>query len=166
LSFGGLEALMDEVAALLARMRELEPEVHVYGSAAEDIIGQLEAAFGSPMPPSYRAFLARFGGFSIIDSSYSGIISGKIDDGRGWAWTDTKLAREWCQLPEHYLVVQPDEDGFKCLDFGRIGDDGEHPVVYHMPFRTTPFQEMGRSFVAWLVGDLQAMVAAWAEDAE
>lgn len=156
---------MDEVEALLTRMRELEPEVHIYGPAAEDAIGQLETAFGRPMPPSYRAFLARFGGFSIIDSSYSGVIRGTIDDGRGWAWTDTELAREWCQLPEHCLVVQPDEDGFKCLDFSRAGDDGEHPVVYHMPFRKTPFNEMGRSYEAWLVEDLRAMVDAWAEDA-
>ena len=72
---------MDEVAALLSRMRELEPEVHVYGPADEDTIRQLEAAFGRPMPPSYRAFLARFGGFSIIDSSYSGVIRGTIDGG-------------------------------------------------------------------------------------
>jgi hypothetical protein len=156
---------MDEVATLLARMRELEPGVYVYGPAAEDVIRQLETAFGRPMPPSYRAFLARFGGFSILDNTYSGVIDGKIDQGRGWAWTDTKYARGWCQLPEHYLVIQPDEDGFKCLDFSRIGADGEHPVVYHMPFRNTPFNEMGCSYQAWLTVDLQGMVDAWAEDA-
>src|SRR3954451_22256316 len=99
---------MDEVAALLARMRELEPHVSVYGPAAEDTIRELEAAFGRPMPPSYRAFLARFGAFSIVDNSWLGIIDGKIDGGRPWAWSDTKRAREWCQLPEHYLVVEPD----------------------------------------------------------
>jgi hypothetical protein len=156
---------MDEVAALLARMRDLEPGAYIYGPAAEDVIRQLEAAFGRPMPPSYRAFLARFGGFSILDNTYSGIIDGKIDQGRGWAWTDTRYARGWCQLPEHYLVIQPDEDGFKCLDFSRTGADGEHPVVYHMPFRNTPFNEMGCSYQAWLIADLQGMVDAWAEDA-
>jgi antitoxin YobK len=162
---GGGETRMDEVAALLAQMRELEPQVHVYGPAGEDAIRQLEAAFGRPLPPSYRAFLARFGGFSILDSSYSGIIDGKIEEGRGWAWTDTKYAREWCQLPEHYLVVPPDEDGFKCLDFSRTGPDGEHPVVYHMPFRVSPFAELAPSYGAWLTEDLQAMVEARAEDA-
>jgi hypothetical protein len=156
---------MDEVAALLERMKELEPEVYVYGPAAEDVIRQLEAAFGRPMPPSYRAFLARFGGFSILDSSYSGIIDGKIEQGGGWAWTETKYARERCQLPEHYLVVQPDEDGFKCLDFRRTGPDGEHPVIYHMPFRKTPFNEMNSSYMAWLIEDLQAMVEAWDDGA-
>ncbi|MBP3957863.1 SMI1/KNR4 family protein [Gemmata sp. G18] len=155
---------MEDVASLLARMQELEPEVHVYGPASEEPIGQLEAAFGCPMPPSYRAFLAQFGGFSIIDSSYSGIIRGRTDACRGWAWTDTLYARNWCQLPTHYLVVQPDEDGFKCLDFSRTTPDGEHPVVYHMPFRETPFNEMAPSYVAWLIEDLQAMIDAWTED--
>jgi hypothetical protein len=154
---------MDEVAALLSRMRELEPEVYVYGPADEDTIRQLESAFGRSMPPSYRAFLARFGGFSIIDSSYSGIYRGAIDGGGGCAWADTQHARGWCQLPAHYLVVQPDEDGFKCLDFSHTTPDGEHPVVYHMPFRETPFNEMAPSYVAWLIEDLQAMINAWAE---
>jgi len=154
---------VDEIAALLVRMKELEAHVYIYGPAAEDTIRQLEVAFGRQMPPSYRAFLARFGGFSILDSSYSGIIDDKIEQGRGWAWTDTRYAREWCQLPEHYLVVQPDEDGFKCLDFGRVGPDGEHPVIYHMPFRKTPFNELNPSYATWLTEDLKAMIAAWEE---
>jgi hypothetical protein len=157
---------MDEVAALLDRMRELEPEVYVYGPAAEDVICQLEAAFGRPMPPSYRAFLARFGAVNILNTTYSGIMEGKIEHGRECAWTNIKYAREWCQLPEHYLVVEPDQDGFTCLDFSRASSDGEHPVIYHMPFRETPFNELAPSYVGWLTEDLHAMVEAWAEDAE
>ena len=156
---------MDEIAALLAQMRELEPWVHVYGPAAENVISELEVVFGRTMPPSYRAFLVRFGGFSILDSAYSGII-GKIEQGQGWAWTDTKCARERRQLPAHYPVVQPDEDGFKCRDFSRTGADGEHPVVYHMPFRKTPFNEMAPSYGVWLTEDLRAMVEAWTDGAE
>lgn len=154
---------MDEIATLLDRMRELEPEVYVYGPASEETIAQLEAAFGHAMPPSYRAFLARFGAFSIVDSSYSGIINGQIAQGRGWAWTDTLAARNHSQLPEHYLVIQPDEDGFKCLDFSRIGPDGERPVIYHMPHRRTPFHELDPSYGAWLADDLRAMIEAWVE---
>lgn len=155
---------MDEVGKLLARMRELEPEIYLSAPAPEESIQQLEAAFGRPMPPGYRAFLARFGGFSILDSAYSGIVDGKFDDGMGCAWTDTQTARESCQLPEHYLVIHPDEDGYTCLDFSRIGRDGEHPVIYHMPHRTTPFHEMATSYRAWLVEKLQSMIEAWSED--
>ena len=157
---------MDEVEALLNRMRTLEPQVHVYGPASDHIVRQLEAAFGHPMPPSYREFLGRFGGFYILNRSYSGIIDGKMEKGRGWAWTDTKSAREQCRLPEHYLVVQHDGDGFKCLDFSQTTPNGEHPVIYHMPFRKTPFHKMASSYGAWLIEDLQAMVEAWDDDDE
>ncbi len=155
---------MDEVAALLARMQELEPEVHVYEPTTEDLIQQIEAAFAQPMPPSYRAFLTRFGGFSIVDSPYSGITCAAIDSARGSAWTDTQRARAWCQLPVHYLVVQPDQDGFTCLDFSRTASDGEHPVIYHMPFRKTPFNELAPNYETWLIEDLRGMYSAWAED--
>lgn len=157
---------MDEVAGLLGQMRALEPHVHVYGPAPEAAIRQLEAAFARPMPATYRAFLARFGGVSIVDTSYSGVIGGRIDGGRGWAWTDTRCARDWCRLPDHYLVVGPDQDGFVCLDFSRAGPGGEHPVIYHMPFRRTPFNELGPSYGAYLAAALRAMVEAWAEDQE
>ena len=157
---------MNEIAVLLDRMQELEPQMHVYGPASDVAIQQLEASFGRPMPPSYRAFLARFGAFHIVNWCYSGIIADQTNEGRGWAWTDTLVAREYCRLPEHYLVVQPDEDGFTCLDFSRVGSDGEHPVIYHRPFRETPFNELGSSYKAWLVEDLQAMIEAWDDGAE
>src|SRR6266542_2802406 len=110
---------MDEVAALLERMKELEPWVVIHGPASEQAIQQLEGVFGQAMPGSYRSFLARFGAVSILDSTYSGIIGGEIEGGGGCVLSDTKRAREWCQLPQHYLVVEADGDGFKCLDFSR-----------------------------------------------
>ena len=152
---------MDEIAALLARMRELEPEVHIQGPALEHEIELLEARFGRPMSPSYRAFLSRFGAFSIVNSVFSGIITGKYADCKGNVWVDTTLAREWCKLPDHYLVISPDEDGFECLDFNRTTSEGEHPVVYHMPFRETPFHECAPSYVAWLRESLEVMIEAW-----
>lgn len=157
---------MDEIAALLDQFRQLEPETYVHGPADEHVIRELEVAFGRPMPPSYRAFLARFGSLSILDSSFSGIIDCKLEQGRGWAWTDTKYAREWCKLPEHYLVVEPDSDGFVCLDFSRTRADGEHPVIYHMPFRETPFNELTASYGEWLRRSLEGYIEAWfdAED--
>ena len=86
---------MDEVAALLARMRELEPHVYVYGPTAEDTIRQLEAAFGHPMPPSYRAFLARWGAVLYQDRW-------RDDDGAGTrkkkAASKTKYACPVCGL--------------------------------------------------------------------
>ncbi len=156
--------MLDEIAVLLDRMRELESEVQVYGPAPEDAIRGLEAAFGEPMPPSYRAFLSRFGGVSILDSSYSGIIDGKIEEGRGWAWSDTLTAREECRLAPHLLVVMPDEDGFKCLGFSRRTQDGECAVVYQWPSRPRP-RQIAANYGAWLSEDLRYRIAAWVSDA-
>jgi hypothetical protein len=156
---------VDMIAALLDRMRELEPEVYVCGPAPEEAIRQLEAAFGHPMPASYRDFLSRFGGVSIVNTVFSGIIDGKIDGGMGWAWTDTKRDRERWQLPAHYLVVEPDEDGPKCLDFSRRGPDGEHPVVYHMPFRSS-VDNVAPNFGAWFTESLRCMLEAWDDNGE
>ena len=156
---------MDEIAILLARFRDLEPETYIYGPADENVIAELEATFGRSMPPSYRAYLARFGAISILDNSLSGIIDGMIDLGRGWAWTDTRYARDWCKLPEHYLVVEPDSDGFVCQDFSRTRADGECPVIYHIPFRTTPFNELGESYGEWLRRSLEGYIEA-CSDAE
>ena len=154
---------MDEIAALLDRMRELEPETYVYGPASESVTRELEAAFGRPMPPSYRAFLARFGAVNVVNTSFSGIIDGEIHKCRGCTWTDTLLARAWCQLPEHYLVVEPGSDGFVCLDFSRTMPDGEHPVVDHFPFKKTPFHDYRQSYGRWLTESLQAMIGAWSD---
>lgn len=151
---------MNTIAALLDRMRELEPEVYVYGPAPEAAIRQLEAAFGQMMPPSYRAFLARFGGVSIVNTVFSGIKSGQLDGEMGWAWTDTKRDRERWQLPTHYLVVEPDEDGPTCLNFSRRGQDGERPIVYHMPFRSS-VNDVAPNFTVWLTESLRCMVDAW-----
>ena len=155
--------MLDEIAALFDRMRDMELEVYVYGPAPEIAIRELEAAFGERMPPSYRAFLAHFGGASILDSSFSGIIDGKIEEGRGWAWSDTLTAREDHHLPLHLLVVEPDEDGFKCLDFSRRAPDGECPVVYQWPHLRRP-QQVAASYGIWLKESLRSMIAAREEN--
>ncbi len=141
---------MDDIAELIERLRESDPQLWLSAPATDQQIAELESAFGRPVPPSYRAFLARFGALSLPNDTYSGISDGNIDVGRECSWTVTKMAREHCQLPLHYLVVQPDEDGYVCLDFSRTTSDGEHPVVYHMPFRNTPFNELAPNHTAWL----------------
>jgi hypothetical protein len=151
---------MKEVADLLERMRKLEPEVHTYGPSSEEAIRKLEAAFGHVMPPTYRAFLVQFGAVSIVDSVCSGIMAGQIEGRKGCALTDTLRDRQRWQLPPHYLVIDPDEDGPTCLDFSRQGADGECPVVYYMPFRSAA-DVLAPSYGAWLTDALQCMVQAW-----
>jgi hypothetical protein len=146
-------------------MRKLEPEVHVYGPAPEEVIRQLEAAFGHPMPPSYRAFLQYCGSISIVNTVFSGIIDGHIDRGMGCAMSDTRRDRARWQLPPQLLVVNPDEDGPTCLDFSRKRPDGEHPVVYFRPVRSSS-KTVAASYGSWLTEALGCMVEAWAGSPE
>ena len=155
--------VMDEIKTLLDRMTRIGLEVRVYGPAQEDVIPELEVAFGERMPPSYRAFLTQLGGVSILDSSYSGLIDGKINEGGGWAWTDGLTAREHADLAPHLLVVQPDDDGYKCLDFSQRTSNGECPVIYQWPHLRQPHQ-IAASFGAWLMEDLRQRIVAFRDD--
>jgi len=153
---------VDEVAALIDQMRALEPHTTVAGPASESAIRELESAFGHPMPPSYRAFLARFGGLTIHANCVSGVTDGQIDGEMGRAWCDTQLARQQWQLPAALLVVEPDGEEPACLDFGQRGPDGECPVVRFQSYRNSAYVT-DPSFGVWLVESLQAYVEAWSE---
>jgi lipopolysaccharide biosynthesis glycosyltransferase len=61
------------------------------------------------------------------------------------------------------LVVEPDQDGFTCLDFSREMPDGERPVVYHFPFKKTPFHDYRQNYGEWSAESLRAMVEAWSD---
>jgi hypothetical protein len=155
-------ASVDEVAALIDRMRAVEPHVTVAGPAPEAAIRELEAVFGHPMPPSYRAFLARFGGLTIHANCVSGVTDGQIDGEMGRAWCDTQVARERWRLPAELLVVEPDEEEPACLDFGRREPHGECPVVRFQSYRGSAYVT-DPSFGVWLVESLKASVEAWSE---
>jgi hypothetical protein len=80
----------------------------------------------------------------------------------GRAWADTLRDRKRGQLPHHYLVVAPDEDGPQCLDFSRRRAEGECPVIYFMPFRTA-VTTVGPDYGTWLTDSLRSMIKAWEE---
>jgi hypothetical protein len=154
--------VVEEVAALIDQMRLLEPHVCVAGPAPEAAVQHLEATFGHSMPPSYRAFLSRFGGITIHANCISGITGGQIEGEMGRVWTDTQLARERWQLPSDLLVVEPDDEEPACLDFGRRGQNGECPVVRFQSYRNSAYVT-DPSFKVWLVESLKASVEAWSE---
>jgi hypothetical protein len=153
---------MDEVAALIERMRTLEPHTAVAGPASESAVRELEEAFGNTMPPSYRAFLSRFGGLTIHAKCVSGVTDGQIDGEWGRVWCHTQLDRRRWNLPVTLLVVEPDEEEPACLDFAQRASDGECPVVRFQSYRNSAYVT-DPSFGAWLVESLKAYVEAWSE---
>jgi hypothetical protein len=153
---------VDKVTALIDRGRALGLDVTIAGPAPETAVRQLEEVFGHEMPPSYREFLAQFGGLAVQSRRVSGVTDGQIDGALGRAWYDTRRARERWRLPAELLVLEPDDEEPACLDFARRGWDGEPPVVrFHRARGLAPVSDP--SFDVWLVAWLWTCVEEWCD---
>jgi len=118
--------------------------------AREEDIRAAEAALGVSFPPSYRAFLSRYGAVSVVDSTISGIVdNAPLDPGSGSVVFDTMTFRREWRLPEHYVVIQPDEDAPYCLDTRKTDAAGEMPVICY-ELHTEHAGVIAASFVDWL----------------
>jgi antitoxin YobK len=140
---------VDEIARLIEQFRADGLPVVVAGPASEAAIRELEAACGHHLPPSYRAFLARFGGLAVDDARVSGISGGRIDGAPGRAWHDTRFLRDRSNLPADVLVIESGASHPACLDFARRRFDGECPVARFDP-RAGVDMLTDPSFAVWL----------------
>lgn len=121
---------MATISELLAQVEANGHEVWSDGPQPEAAIIALESKIGVRLALSYRAFLAQYGGMAIYDSTISGIIGGEpLDESGGSLYGDTLRFRTEWNLPDHLLVIQPDEDVPYCLDTGSPSATGEFPVV-------------------------------------
>jgi len=140
---------MDEIEALIARLRGEGQRVWVAGPQPEQSIIELEHALNVRLPPSYRTFVAKFGGFSLLNSVVSGIIGeDPLAVGTGRLHWDTQRFRQEYGMPDHLLVVQPDEDAPYCLDIRKQRPDGEMPVVCY-ELHSGHSSQMASSFSEW-----------------
>jgi hypothetical protein len=154
---------MDEIDALIAQIRESGAEVWIAGPQSEAAIVELERAIGVAMPPSYRLFLSRFGGFGIVNSFISGIVDGKpLEEGTGWLFGDTQRFRQDFDMPDHLLVVQADEEAPYCLDTSKRGQSGEFPLVCY-ELNSRHVGKMAPSFGEWFVEWLRLRAESDAE---
>ena len=145
---------MDKVDALLKQIRANGDEVWIAGPQPESAIVDLEAALGVRLPPSYRAFLARYGSLGLAGSMISGIIDGEIrGDGAGWICGDTEQFRAERGLPAHLLVIQVDEDAPYCLDTRATKAGAEFPLICY-ELDSEHVERLASSFGAWLVESL------------
>lgn len=141
---------MGEIDILISKIRECDSDVWVAGPQNEAAIFELERAIGVSIPPTYRHFLAHYGGFGIANSFISGIIEGEpLGDGTGWLYSDTMRFREEYRMPENLLVVQPDEGAPYCLDTSCRRSDGECPVVCY-ELHSRHVGRMAETFGEWL----------------
>ena len=118
--------------------------------ASDEEIRQAEAALGVPFPPSYRAFLSLYGAISVVNSLISGIVNNApLDPGGGSVVFDTMRFRNEWHLPDHYIVIQPDEDAPYCLDTRTRDVTGEMVVVCY-ELHSEHAGVVATSFVDWL----------------
>lgn len=97
---------MNTIDELLNKLRHAGTDVWLAGPQTESSINALENAIGIRMPPSYRNFLAKFGGMGIDDSFVSGIIDGDpVGAGTGWLVADTIRFRNDYGMPNYLLTV-------------------------------------------------------------
>ena len=121
---------MTTTPELLAKVQANGHDVWSDGPQPEAAIAALESELNVRLPPSYRAFLARYGGMAIYDSTIAGIIGGDpLDERCGSLYGDTLRFRRERGIPSHLLVIQPDEDAPYCLDTRSPSVSGEFPVV-------------------------------------
>ena len=104
-----------------------------YGPRNEASVAQLERALGAKLPPSYRAFLFRYGGGGT--RAYDGIsgIYGNdpLSMQLGATYGDTMRMRNDRGVPARLIVIERGDEHFPpmCLDTSCPALDGEFPVV-------------------------------------
>ena len=146
---------MNTIEEVLHKLRQAGTDVWIAGPQTESSIIALENAIGIRMPPSYRHFLATYGGIGIDDSFVSGIIDNDpVGDGTGWLITDTTRFRNDYEMPDFLLAIQADEDAPYCIDTRERDADGEFAVVcYELNSRNIGL--VATNFGVWILQWLQ-----------
>ena len=133
--------MTQRIEQLIAELESLGEVFEWYGPSSEASVTELEGALGTKFPPSYRAFLLRYGGGGIQASTgVSGIWANEpLHPGAETTYSDTTWMRANRGLPPHLIVIERGDEHFPpmCLDTSRPGPDGEYPVVgFWLPSRT------------------------------
>jgi hypothetical protein len=115
-------------------LKEHDLSCAISGGASEQAIDAAEEALGIPLPPSYRAFLRKFGGLTLPhrSSTIHCFIGLEPSNGEGSGLVErTQTARVENRMSRNLLIVAIGAEAGEwfCLDTDRVGADGESPVV-------------------------------------
>lgn len=101
------------------------------------LVDDAEVVLGFRVPPSYRAFLVRFGCGRFRGESYYGVVDDDFQNPGPLEITGViQRARRDEGLPWEYLPVAPVAEGeYLVLDLSRVDGDGEAPVMEWGPTR-------------------------------
>ena len=101
---------IDLIERVRHRLREVDQPCVVAGPASEEAVASAEEQLGIAFPPSYRAFLRRFGGLALpaqlaVIHDFLGIAPGASDRDVDNVVSRTLAAREAHQLSPGLVVV-------------------------------------------------------------
>lgn len=146
--------MTQRIEQLIAEIESLGEVFTWHGPQSEASVAELERILDVKLPPSYRAFLLRYGGGGI--QAYTGIsgiwANEPMRTDGGTAYGDTLRMREERGLPLHLIVIERGDEHFPpmCLDTSRREPDGEYPVVgFRLPSRTISHDSYA-NFAAYL----------------
>lgn len=126
-----LDALIERVTN---RLGEIERRCEVAGPVAEETVAAAEEELGTSFPPSYRAFLRRYGALGIptdlaVVHDFVGLKAPPEAD----VVATTLEARADRRIGDHLIVVGKGANAAEwfCLDTGRPRPSGECPVLLY-----------------------------------
>jgi hypothetical protein len=103
-----------------------------------------ELRSGIILPGTYKAFLRRFGGMSVLDKV---IIAGISSEPFDILSTSKKLQEQW-KMPTNLLILQPDEEAAYCFDLKTSGLNGEYDIVCYQLGKS--FTKISNGFAEWI----------------
>ena len=93
--------------------------------------------------------MRHFGAMWSDDSTVSGVMNGNITaEELGSVCCDTQRYRTDFELPNHLVVVQPNEDAPYCMDTSAIFGDAAPIVCFQL--NTRSYQPIAESFTEFL----------------
>ena len=106
-----------------------------HGPKSEELIVKAERALGVTFPPTYRAFLSRYGCGSVPGYEFYGIIDDDFENSSVpdaiWLTLDE---RRFSRLPSSLVLISGTGDGgFYAIDLDQKEHHGESPVVQWWP---------------------------------
>jgi antitoxin YobK len=133
---------------------EAHPDkVKFAGGVSEEWIRRAEAALGLRFPPSFRRYLAQYGGASIGGEVVNGLLGIPFEDACGPDIVyNTQLDRAQSGLDAN-LIALVDNDGDEAfyLDLSHMDQDDESPVIRVLIEEPTIRQLYAENFATFLL---------------
>jgi hypothetical protein len=146
----------------IAELEDLGEVFEWAGPQTAASVAELERALGVTLPPSYRAFLLRYGAGGIrAQEGVSGISDDEpLSMALGTTYGDTIRARTDRGMPAHLIVIERGDEHFPpmCLDTAQPAPDGEYPVVGFWLRSRTVSTDSYASFAEYLEERLAALL--------